>query len=248
MVFEKIEKIKRQYTDKYVMVDGKRPELARFRELVGQVKTINMSGRALVEFQDYHLNISWFDIDLDYLKVVDKPSPKQKTPVAKKAGTKTTAQPDAQQPAPTTSAKKLSPLEMARQADSANKPKTSTADVLSAARGELANAPSDSESAGTAKSDAATSAADKGAPAKSDRSKMSVADVLAAARGEAAAAASGPKSHEASPPAEPEPTLNAPVSDMASQDSTDTDSVVRPVDRSVMSIDEMIAYCRTHDA
>ena len=45
MVGEQIEQMKRDYTDKYVVVDGTRPELARFRDVVGRVKTVNMSGR-----------------------------------------------------------------------------------------------------------------------------------------------------------------------------------------------------------
>ena len=86
MVFPNIEKIKQDYTDKYVVVDPQRPELARFANSVGQVKTVNMSGRALVEFLDYHLNIGWYDIELEFLKIVDKPLPKEKTekPVPKK--------------------------------------------------------------------------------------------------------------------------------------------------------------------
>ena len=121
MVFQQIEKVKQQYTDKYVKVDGDRAELARFKDLVGQVKTVNMSGRALVEFMDYHLNIGWFDIDLDYLKVVDKPLPKpkeEKKPAAKK-GAKKGAKPQA-----AGGQKKLSPLEMARQGDGGAKKKT----------------------------------------------------------------------------------------------------------------------------
>ncbi len=109
MVFPQIEKIKQEYTDKYVVVDGQRPELARFQDLVGQVKTVNMNGRALVEFLDYHLNIGWYDIDLDYLKVVDKPAPRPT------AAPQTAAKKPKQPAAPV--AKKLSPLEMARQAD-----------------------------------------------------------------------------------------------------------------------------------
>lgn len=46
MVGEPIEQLKQKYTDKYVQVDAQRPELARFRDVVGQVKTVNMSGRA----------------------------------------------------------------------------------------------------------------------------------------------------------------------------------------------------------
>ncbi len=47
MAFEHIEKLKRDYTDKYVVVDASRPELARFRDATGLVKTVNMSGRCL---------------------------------------------------------------------------------------------------------------------------------------------------------------------------------------------------------
>ena len=72
-MFEQIERTKQQYTDKYVVVDATRPELARFRDVVGRVKTVNMSGRALVEFDDYHLNIGRYDIAPEFLKVVDKP-------------------------------------------------------------------------------------------------------------------------------------------------------------------------------
>ena len=49
--------------------------MARFRDTVGRVKTVNMNGRALVEFDEYHLNIGWYDIDPEYLKVVDAPLP-----------------------------------------------------------------------------------------------------------------------------------------------------------------------------
>jgi hypothetical protein len=45
-----VEPLKKQYTDQYVAVDAAQPELARFRGQVGRVKTINMNGRALVEF------------------------------------------------------------------------------------------------------------------------------------------------------------------------------------------------------
>ena len=80
MAFEQIEKLKRQYTDKYVVVDESRPELRRFKGLTGTVKTVNMSGRALVQF-DGNANIGWYDIDLGSLKIIDAPLPK---PEAKK--------------------------------------------------------------------------------------------------------------------------------------------------------------------
>ena len=99
MVFEQIEKLKRDYTDKYVEVDASRPELARFKNITGQVKTVNMSGRALVQFDAWD-NIGWYDIDVDYLKVVPKPEPKEpaakskpKKPAAKKPAAKAEAGP-----------------------------------------------------------------------------------------------------------------------------------------------------------
>ena len=76
MVFEHIEKLQQQYTDKYVAVEDSRPELKRFKGQTGVVRTVNMSGRALVEF-DANNNTGWIDIDIDYLKVVDKPAPKE---------------------------------------------------------------------------------------------------------------------------------------------------------------------------
>ncbi|MCH8839974.1 MAG: hypothetical protein IH831_04725 [Planctomycetes bacterium] len=212
MVSEQIEKIKQEYTDKYVVADANRPELARFRDHVGQVKTVNMSGRALVEFIDYHQNIGWFDIDLDYLKVVDKPAPKEKAPAATKPA------PAAKKQAPVTGEKKLSPLEMARMQDAAGK------------GGAAAPAPAKKQAA----------AADE--PAKADRSKMSVAEMLAAARAEKsgdAPPASAPA--EEAPSAEPEPAAAEPVAESSTGDSA-------KVDRSSMSIADMIAYCREKDA
>src|SRR5689334_21887433 len=67
-----IEQLKQDFTDKYVVVDAARPELKRFDGYVGQVKTVNMNGRALVQFDAWN-NIGWYDIGLDYLKVVPKP-------------------------------------------------------------------------------------------------------------------------------------------------------------------------------
>ncbi|MEX2092679.1 MAG: hypothetical protein WD971_08375 [Pirellulales bacterium] len=87
---DQIDELKRKYTDKYVVVDKERPELARFRDTYGTVKTVNMSGRALVEFADYHLNIGWYDIDPSCLKLIDQPLPPKpkeapaKEPAAKK--------------------------------------------------------------------------------------------------------------------------------------------------------------------
>src|SRR5207249_979348 len=66
-MFDQIEKLKQRYTDQYVVVDASQPELARFQGFTGRVKTVNMSGRALVEFDAWN-NIGWYDIEVDYLK------------------------------------------------------------------------------------------------------------------------------------------------------------------------------------
>ena len=82
------------------MVTGDRPDLARFQDVVGQVKTVNLSGRALVQF-DANNDRAWYDIAFDNLKVVDKPPPKpveKKPPAAAKpkaAGEKPTEKPAA---------------------------------------------------------------------------------------------------------------------------------------------------------
>src|SRR5690349_16573721 len=121
MIFDEIDSLKQQYTDKYVVVDDSRPELARFRGLPGQIKTVNMSGRALVEFEAYN-NIGWYDIGLEFLKVVDKPAPKPAGEHAKpaKAAPAKAAAPKPQAE-PAASEKKLSPLEMARAQGAAKK-------------------------------------------------------------------------------------------------------------------------------
>lgn len=72
---EDVERLRAEYTDKYVAIDSDRPELARFKQMVGQVKTVNMSGRLLVQF-DGDGNRGWYDIAPEFLKVVEKPAPK----------------------------------------------------------------------------------------------------------------------------------------------------------------------------
>src|SRR5580704_4754167 len=96
MSIEIAEKLKAQLTDKYVVVKHGVAELKRFESLTGVVKTVNMAGRALVQF-DGPVDISWYDIDPQYLSVVKAPA---------KA---------AESGAPAASGAKLSPLELARQ-------------------------------------------------------------------------------------------------------------------------------------
>ena len=82
MDMQRIANLRLEYSDRYVVVEGDRPELARFRGKVGRVRTINCNGRAVVQFEG--ADRSWYDLDLDYLKIVDAP----KTPgEAKPAGT-----------------------------------------------------------------------------------------------------------------------------------------------------------------
>ncbi len=146
MISEQIEKIKSEYTDKYVIVRSEKPELARFKHYVGQVKTVNMSGRVLVQFDDFNLNTGWYDIDLDFLKVVDKPLSKKgalpkkglppkkepalkrgavpkegQKPAASQAGEKPSEKRVEKKPDASADEKQLSPLELARQQGEAEK-------------------------------------------------------------------------------------------------------------------------------
>ena len=90
MSIERAERLKRELTDKWVVVAESVPELKRFAKFTGKVKTVNMNGRALVEF-DGPADIGWYDIDPSFLTVVDGPRPKAKPeahaekPVAKAA-------------------------------------------------------------------------------------------------------------------------------------------------------------------
>lgn len=116
-MFDVIERLKSEWTDKYVVINSPAPELARFAKTTGQVKTVNMNGRCLVEFDQYN-NIGWYDIDPTALKVVPKPLPKP--PEEKPAKAAAAAKPAAPKPA-------------APKPAAAGKP--STADILAAARG-----------------------------------------------------------------------------------------------------------------
>lgn len=88
MSIDLAEKLKEKLTDKFVLVDESIPELKRFAQWTGKVKTVNMNCRALVEF-DGPVDIGWYDIDPAYLRVVDAPvkreAPAAKAPAAKAA-------------------------------------------------------------------------------------------------------------------------------------------------------------------
>ena len=135
MVFEHIENLKRIYTDQLVIVDDNRTELGRFQGLTGTVKTVNMSGRALVEFDGYN-NIGWYDIDVDFLKLVDEPVHETET-VSTPVPPAEAATPAAEAAVETTTSTVETPAEKPApaKADAGN---MSVADMLAAARASAA--------------------------------------------------------------------------------------------------------------
>ena len=135
MVFEHIENLKRIYTDQLVIVDDNRTELGRFQGMTGTVKTVNMSGRALVEFDGYN-NIGWYDIDVDFLKLVDEPVHETET-VSTPVPPTEAATPAAEAPVETTTSTVEPPAEKPApaKADAGN---MSDADMLAAARASAA--------------------------------------------------------------------------------------------------------------
>lgn len=138
-MFDVIERLKSEWTDKYVVIDSPAPELARFAAATGIVKTVNMNGRCLVQFDQYN-NTGWYDIDPSCLKVVPKP-----LPVPAESKPKAAAPAKAAGPKPAASGKPSTAdiLAAARgKAASPAKPapagRPSTADILAAARGKKA--------------------------------------------------------------------------------------------------------------
>ena len=135
MLFEHIENLKRIYTDQLVIVDDNRTELGRFQGMTGTVKTVNMSGRALVEFDGYN-NIGWYDIDVDFLKLVDEPVHETET-VSTHVPPAESTKPAAEVPAETTTPAAEAPAEKPApaKADTGN---MSVADMLASARASAA--------------------------------------------------------------------------------------------------------------
>lgn len=235
--FDQIEDLKRQYTDKYVLVDTSRPELRRFQGETGRVKTVNMSGRALVQF-DMANNIGWYDIALDYLHVVDGP---QARPTEAEGGHARAAAPA-----------KVKPESPAAAAGGKKVPeptagKKSTADVLAAARAAKGAAGAPAAKAPAAKAPAAG----KPAGAKPAAGKLSTAEILAAAR----AAKEHPPEEEPAPVAEAS-AEEAEVEELEAEAAQA--ELAAPVARPAKAAGgsgavptttaEKIAWCREHDA
>ncbi|RMG32321.1 MAG: hypothetical protein D6725_17785 [Planctomycetota bacterium] len=166
MLLSEVEKLKRELTDKYVVVQEGIPELRRFVGRTGVVKTVNMNGRALVQFQGLE-DIAWYDIDPRFLTVVEepveKPTEEQKKPAAAKpagkpAATAAGASPlelaRQQGPAKPEGGKKLSPLELARMQGPA---KRGSAAAESASEAATAESETSSETSGQQEASAESS-------------------------------------------------------------------------------------------
>ncbi|GIW82747.1 MAG: hypothetical protein KatS3mg105_4554 [Gemmatales bacterium] len=70
------DKLMREWTDQYVMVNPEKPELKRFEGIVGRVVTVNYNNRAVVDFCDG----GWYDIPAssEYLRKIDPEEGKSK--------------------------------------------------------------------------------------------------------------------------------------------------------------------------
>lgn len=187
MSFETVEKLKREYTDKWVVVDPNTAELKRFVGLSGHIKTINMSGRALVQF-DGPVDISWYDIDLSYLKLIDAPLPKK---VADKHAEAEKKPAPAAKPAAAATGGK-SPLELARAQGAAGSGAVKKSPL------ELAREQGAAKTAG-----AAPAAAPAAAAGEKPLSKLEQARLQGAAKAKAVAEASAPAAAAIPEPAAP---------------------------------------------
>ena len=131
-MFDVIERLKAEWTDKYVVIDSPAPELSRFAKTTGTVRAVNMNGRCLVEFDQFN-DIAWYDIDPSHLKVVTEPLPKpEKQAKAKAAPAVKTSSSKASSPQKKSTADILA---AARAGGSKPAGKLSTADILAKARG-----------------------------------------------------------------------------------------------------------------
>ena len=115
MLPERLEALKQEYTDQDVVVDDDIPELARLRNMQGRVVTISHNGRALVLFGERE-NGPRYDIELDYLKVIDKPSKTTDATPDKLTDDKKVSSSEGAEK------EKLSPLEIARMKNQGSKP------------------------------------------------------------------------------------------------------------------------------
>lgn len=256
MSIQRAEQLKRELTDKFVVVTEGVPELRRFSGLTGQVKTVNMSCRALVQF-DGPADIGWYDIDPTYLKLVNAPAPKKSAAQAAPAKTPGEVQGSAPKPvgksplelaraqgaqkteapkpaaatvAPATEGKKLSPLELARQQGA---PKAGGAATPAAPPAPAAAAPAAAPAAGGKKLSPLELARQQGA--------VKAGGTAPAAAPPAAKPAAAPAPAPAPEPPTPAPAAPAPKAAAPAP-------VATKVDASKMSTAEILAACRQQGA
>ena len=248
-MFDVIERLKSEWTDKYVVVKSPAPELARFGRSTGLVRTVNMNGRCLVEFDQFN-NVGWYDIDPSCLEVVPKPEPK---PEGEKAASKTAAKAPAK---PAAEAAKAAP------ATGGATGKPSTADILAAARAKGGGAaaapkpaagakPSTAEILAAARAKGGAAATPPAQPAATPAAKPSTAEILARAR--AGKAAAVPASDTADPAETPtqEASVDADTP-VASKPASSPPVGGKPAAAAKgplpTSTADKIAWCRAHDA
>ncbi len=227
-MFDVIERLKSEWTDRYVVVNSSAPELARFVNSTGTVRTVNMNGRCLVEFDQFN-NTGWYDIDPSALKIVPQPLPKT---VEKEA-----AKPSA--------SAKAAPAKAAPAAKAAPKPagagKPSTADILAAARAKAGG------TAVPASAKPAPAAKPQAAPAAVSGGKLSTAEILARAR--AAKAGAAPPVSPATPVVDEEGEESEPT--VVEATPAKPAAAKKPAAAggpAPTTTAEKIAWCRAHDA
>ena len=221
-MFDVIERLKSEWTDKYVVINSSAPELARFAHATGTVKTVNMNGRCLVEFDQFN-NTGWYDIDPAALKIVTEPLPKPaEKEVAKPAASAKSA-----------AAAKPAAAKPAAKAGGAGKP--STADILAAARAKA--------SGGAAPAAKQAPAEKKSAPPAAAGGKLSTAEILARARAAKADASAPATESEGEAEAEAEPTVAEVAAPKAAPEKRAAAGGSLPTTTA-----EKIAWCRQHDA
>ncbi len=68
-VFERVDALRREWLDQYVLANPECAELRRFQGIVGRVVTVNYNGKAVIDFQDG----GWYDIaaSTEFLTRVD---------------------------------------------------------------------------------------------------------------------------------------------------------------------------------
>ena len=229
MVFEHIEHLKQEYTDKFVVVDEERPELHRFSGQTGVVRTVNMNGRALVEF-DGHENIGWYDIEVDYLRVVDEP----------------TEDDGEKREKPATKAKEPSQLKKDRGKSGANAADQSAGDDASLSVDDILATARSNDDEPAEETAVAEEEPVEAEAAAADASSLSVDDILAAARSDS----DDTKVEAAQPPAddaaEEEAVEEEAVQEEAVDDAVEEEATEAPaaVDASSMSVDDILAAAR----